>query len=410
MKAYRLFVFSLPLIISGCAQVPQVSSSEAAGLIVEALKFTPGPAQQELLEWSQPDNKKEPCLVAIPPDSKSRRPEDSVKLLWDGECRDGYAFGLGRWFNQGPKGLSSALVRYQGGKVEPELYAYSDYSKRNHNLGDAKARFGFEVKSRNPYDVNMFIYSHKDNGVLYLFNSDLAGNKVTAKVLPHGYGIKYSEYSDPASKVASEASIVFNGGPVKYIAVKYRDGTSYDYDVRSNPKIVTLPENYHGFLRSTFSEIQSEIEKVKAKESVVNKVIDQYKSRVCKGEVKFDGVDSEIYGQVCLPEGELEPHLKGMEEAVAKHQKRYQETQRQQIVSAQQVAYQNQLIQQQSINQINGQLQDFANNMNAFSNNMFNMNMQNLNTPQQGAQFGIPQNEHSYNCYQVSNIVSCRPR
>ena len=43
--------------------------------------------------YFQPKNKKEPCKVYMAYDSQK---DESSKLFWDGQCKNGYAHGMGR--------------------------------------------------------------------------------------------------------------------------------------------------------------------------------------------------------------------------------------------------------------------------------------------------------------------------
>ncbi len=49
------------------------------------------------VKWIQPNNKKEDCKIYVgvnPEDDKTTK--SGYSLYWDGECKKGYASGLGR--------------------------------------------------------------------------------------------------------------------------------------------------------------------------------------------------------------------------------------------------------------------------------------------------------------------------
>ena len=98
-------------------------------------------------EWIQPHNKSKGCLVYR--DYMNNYPKDSIsawnkergvadyKILWDGDCKDGYASGLGREIEKG-KGVDRyTLSRYSiEAKVKPIRYLQEDYLSGNRREGD----------------------------------------------------------------------------------------------------------------------------------------------------------------------------------------------------------------------------------------------------------------------------------
>lgn len=60
--------------------------------IIAANKAQPAPPVPEKL-YTQPGNKAEPCKL---PTSKDQLERKNFRAYWDGDCKDGYAFGLGR--------------------------------------------------------------------------------------------------------------------------------------------------------------------------------------------------------------------------------------------------------------------------------------------------------------------------
>ena len=74
-------------------------------------------------KWVQPKNKKEECKVYVsinPNDDKTKKADYS--LYWDGECKDGYAIGLGREFSIGKQTYVEAIGEYKGGKNIPQYF------------------------------------------------------------------------------------------------------------------------------------------------------------------------------------------------------------------------------------------------------------------------------------------------
>ncbi len=73
---------------------------------------------QEPFKWIQPKNKKESCKVYVsinPNDDKTEKSDYS--LFWDGECKDGYAYGLGREIENTMLNNIQQIGYYEKGKA-----------------------------------------------------------------------------------------------------------------------------------------------------------------------------------------------------------------------------------------------------------------------------------------------------
>ena len=91
--------------LSGCLgqpSLPSVSEEEAFKYEKQYLAEWENWKQQNKntkpsFKWIQPKNKKEECKVYVGIDSENDKTTKSdYALYWDGECKDGYAYGLGR--------------------------------------------------------------------------------------------------------------------------------------------------------------------------------------------------------------------------------------------------------------------------------------------------------------------------
>jgi len=83
-------------ILSGCAStgpsLPTISYEEAA--VFEKSSYVPASrANAPEVIYNQPVNKKEDCKLPTTTNQLQRR---NFKQYWDGGCRNGYAYGLGR--------------------------------------------------------------------------------------------------------------------------------------------------------------------------------------------------------------------------------------------------------------------------------------------------------------------------
>ena len=101
MKPYHFIVATLLLVLSaGCATTPQfkkVSTEEAFSAIRElAEDKSPARPELEVIDthlYTQPLNKSVPCKL---PTSQGQLDRNNFRAYWDGDCKGGFAYGLGR--------------------------------------------------------------------------------------------------------------------------------------------------------------------------------------------------------------------------------------------------------------------------------------------------------------------------
>jgi hypothetical protein len=100
MRSVKLVALG-SVLMAGCATTGQQAPTARALNYEEATAFERGlkssvPAElsrQRPTHFVQPANKKENCKLPTTQDQIDRR---NFRAYWDGQCKDGYAFGLGR--------------------------------------------------------------------------------------------------------------------------------------------------------------------------------------------------------------------------------------------------------------------------------------------------------------------------
>lgn len=70
---------------------------------------------------NKPNNKKQPCKVYVGYGQEDPTQDESFKLYWDGQCKNGYAHGLGREFNMADLTNMWQIAIYRKG--QPKNYA-----------------------------------------------------------------------------------------------------------------------------------------------------------------------------------------------------------------------------------------------------------------------------------------------
>ncbi len=89
----RCTFFIFVLLSVGCSTIRSVSYSEAIAFEQsQSSEIVAMPSRPENL-YVQPLNKNEPCKL---PTSKDQLERQKFRAYWDGQCKNGYAYGLGR--------------------------------------------------------------------------------------------------------------------------------------------------------------------------------------------------------------------------------------------------------------------------------------------------------------------------
>jgi hypothetical protein len=410
MKTANFIFPSCILILAGCSSLPSVPSKDA-GDFISAISAPSVTRIEKIEEWLQPVNKEEACLLIFwANDGEKWWGGPNEKILWDGECRDGYAYGLGREFYEGSGGLISTLVEYKGGRAPPVNYYQANYDGNYYTLGE-KAGVRFEIYQTSPISYAAMRFSGSSGENSYVVIDNIHGDSYAIKKFVSGYKVVFSGYGHPASPLKSKVAVLKDGVPVKYVIDSFRNGVVNHADVSGTPKLVKLPENYLDFLGMTYREILFNVERGQAVAQEADLAINRYKRRVCAGDVVFEGIDSKIYGKICLPNGDVDGYLAEISVAREEVDKRYAAIVAEQQAAANRIATQNAAIRNKSINDISDQLRDFSSDMQDFSNSMNSYNIQNSNKAYQGGgAFGSGGNTYKTNCYQSANIISCKTR
>jgi len=80
-------------VLSGCSSYRSISYDEAATFERSMLARAPIAHDNPAPNYTQPVNKKEDCKLSTSQDQLERK---NFSAYWDGECKNGFAFGLGR--------------------------------------------------------------------------------------------------------------------------------------------------------------------------------------------------------------------------------------------------------------------------------------------------------------------------
>ncbi len=446
-----LFGFLMTSLLAGCQSVPihETISSETTDAflaqftakneatqkdwkqMVRKRTQTGEKMEGEVVSWVQPLNKKDSCKIymggvvekgGIPlwenPDSR---------FYWDGDCRNGYAYGIGREFIVIRGEVASSLGDYSGEQKEPTYYLDVNYDRKViHFPGKSHpyyADLAYTVQTspngKEAITINQTLLDLSEDRFYSKF-SEIGGDtfkKATQLPNKNKYVMEYSvnpteSYShyftlnDKNENTGYGIGINDNGVAKNVRHIQYLNHT--------NAVDVILPDSYLNHWRELDGKTNSKLamsDKL-IQESYV--AINKYKRRICKDSVQVDFIDNEIYGRICLKNGELEPYTALIEDLQAQQEKRH-------VKAREDIAVRRQQSMNQAIAQSQADDVAFSNAINNFSNGMYNFSQDAYRLNQNQAQltnslinsspppsvnFGRP--EVQTNCFSVANMVRCR--
>lgn len=332
--------------------IPTVDDSEAFKYeneyLAEHESLKKSFSDKAVIKWIQPSNKKENCKVYVGVDpSNDRTVDDSYKIFWDGSCKDGYAYGLGREFERGMILNMDALAVYKEKKEEPQYFIEKHNLDNETKEGDINN--GYFVSTKIEEDIADFdiVYTFGFHGsptqpfglytVKSMFSDDIFYIKQYINFQYQIYDSSNNEFEQNTFYFRMlNKNDIENG----FSTVLTKDGNTNSGEV-SNGELkgpVNLPESYFNKIRQIHNEITQASQKAMDAQKEAIRVKKQYMSKICKDSVRVTFIDNSEYKAICN-ENENSNLKKKIENKFTqvnfqKQQKREQQNQ-QKIVDAQ---------------------------------------------------------------------------
>lgn len=288
-----------------------VSPEKSVRLITEIQRPGKPPAVLPV-RWVQPDNQPQPCKLFS--EQWQHAPQ---RILWDGACKDGYAYGLGREFivRSALSGSSAWIVRYHGGETPPTYYAWSKFAQQEFAFGDADKGLMLILKIETQPGGYQQLLTQRD-GLSGAVRSRMVGTGVTET--SHYYSDKSAVVlqtrSNPASSVASYSYVIKDDDVYGYGILKPRD-RSLPLQTTSPAGIerLQLPRDYVDFLTRAISESNQQLVvfETSAEEGFLTML--QYRAAFCiSPPAAFE--EPSHYRDICAPSGDLTSVLPALAE------------------------------------------------------------------------------------------------
>lgn len=260
------------------------------------------------IKWIQPDNKVEPCKVYVGTSKDNDRTlDESYKLHWDGECKNGYAYGLGREFEKSNFTDLEAIAIYSGKEIEPDYYIETHHlenATREGNITDGL----FIVRRITDDPLNFDItYSYEANDEdskvrFVILTSPFESNVVNIKAYPN-FGYKFFDISKNEFEKQRNVFITVDKSGTQH---------GFGFDTLKNGRVIAretvkgkakqyvqLPVSYFDMANEIVGEIKDAGQKAINARQQALKVKKQYTNKICKDSVTVDFMDMDEYKAIC---------------------------------------------------------------------------------------------------------------
>ncbi len=385
---------------------------------------TSAPAETQA-NWE--DTQQKDCKIWVSPGFKIKDP--SVAFFWDGECRDGYAYGLGREFTIGKNTYVESIGEYAGGRTNPQYY-YEFYKNQKvfilgHLAKDTDERItierGLDVDNA---VMNSIVFEDHKNKEKYR-NLMVATRNMHASIYHSagGLNITYRNYQD--DPVIKEDMYIKLDNKELYGFQSGQNGSKQFADLSTSPStLANPPASMKQFIGEKLGYLQNDF--AKRHQDAVNrfnlasKKVDQYINSACTSK-PVTGIDKDTFYAICSPNKSLSLFQIQIDQGIA-----YINQQKlQRLEQAKQSAIQQQIAAQQAQNNARRAEEDWLATLGAISsasNSVANSyyqraqatsNMANNmgQVPYTVPSFGLNNNRKmEFNCFSFGQNTNCRER
>ncbi len=313
--------FIITLLLTACVgqpSIPKISEEEVGkyekSYMAEYELFKQQNANyQPSFKWIQPKNKKEQCKVYVsinPNDDKTVKSDYS--LVWDGECKDGYASGLGREIENTMLLNLQQIGYYDGGKAVDYCVGFDPI-----NNWEEAGECSYEINKPNHFVKTTINDKNNNLEISYEFGVALTVNAAGTSIFtsPFFDAVKYiKEYPNYAYLIMDFTKDVFDNRNYEFniIEVKSRKFNGFGFAIFKNGskgggemnngsfvRQIELPQSYFKNADNILTEIKKEGDIALEAQRKALIIKEKYKNKICKDSVKVNFMDNEEYKDIC---------------------------------------------------------------------------------------------------------------
>lgn len=262
--------------------------------------------QAEDESWE--NTQKNKCKIYA--NSSFKKEDPTVKFYWDGECKNGYAIGLGREFSIGRQTYVEAIGEYEGGRKLPKYFYNFDKVTKLFLIGflddegKNKVLFRGELDNNNVFKKSVNFYDFNQNSVYEKMSYD--DRDVQGKSYISLGGLRIIQSFFNADPLIQQQIFVQMKGKNLYSFDAFKDGRKLFTDTTSGAPVLAEPsENLKEFITEKLSVIDSKINNnndIDFKKALnADKKVNAYINLTCTSSDYIKEVGKDNYFAICSP-------------------------------------------------------------------------------------------------------------
>lgn len=292
------------------AQIKSISDTDFKKYLDEDIqaKSKINAPQPQILDETWVDTQKTNCKIFA--SSQFQKEDPTVKFYWDGECKDGYAIGLGREFSIGKQTYVEAIGEYEGGKKLPE-YFYN-FNKVNKifvigylpNNPENTLLFQGALDNNNMFKKSIIFYDFKQKDIYEKMSYDDVGMQGIGYTSSGGLNVIEKTFT--ADPMLQKQMLVQIQNNKLYSFEAFKDGRKLFVDMTSGSPVLAIPsENLKEFLTKKLSLIDSKVTNQNdldlQRSLKADKKVNTYINLTCTSTNYIKEVGKDNYFAICSP-------------------------------------------------------------------------------------------------------------
>lgn len=408
---------------SGTSDVRTMTYAEAAAFESDLLASPAPPVTQPAKLFTQPVNKNEPCKIPTSQDQIDRK---NFRAYWDGDCKNGYAYGLGRDIAISDTHHVEEITIRGGSEDDyarqPRVsYDFVNGKVEYHVRGERyPATSGLNQFIR--YDSGGFTASNglvlidEDFNAYSLDTSPLSPRKFYQNLYQRNVDLRLYDFADEPTASNQPIRVISILDPKTQVAggvriVQFRNGAVEHQKLGVGGQVVeraNIPQEYVNHLLSKVEKVQEAISVANSSAKKAQQMEREYLYMACNGRHGIEGLDNATATKICSWRDQFkEPYEKAQanyqqqleqrrQQAAAQEQQLEQRRMNQQLLAQQQA-----IANQQAWQSINSTLQNTANQINQQT-----LQIMNFQAPQ--VQPIAPPGGNQITCINSGVVTSCQ--
>jgi hypothetical protein len=316
MKKLHIFgILITAVFLSGCQttnQLRKVSVEEAfsniRALEVQAKESSKSRPEGDPL-FTQPVNKSEPCKL---PTTQGQLDRKNFRAYWDGECKGGFAFGLGRDIAVSDTHHVEEIITYgdngRGSGAPTVLYDFV-HKVVTYTLADEKRRaliYEYVERITNEagnFNINYNISGYDGNGLQTLITWS-AFNPVSV-YLKGSKGVVY-RFEHHSIATSNDAPVELlqtfkpnsDQGPIGYTIARFANGL-VRHIKNGKGELVELPDEYISMMVDKYDEVKLTSRRALEVRKKAKQMEREYLHLACNDKHEISGLEKEVYNKIC---------------------------------------------------------------------------------------------------------------